>query len=189
MWWILLNKISALCGGPYWHVDSTSTLKGWTIIWIHYIKYDWMAMLEVMTKYMFVMFSFVYSTFTSLCRLYRMVWFLIVSPTQVCLSGHEPGLTHGQSVDPRDGCRPGPSHQLLVPQTGHRHSTATPPRNSNLRGSPLQWKAQLFTRWVKGNLKCLQGWWKKSLTVFRWLNKKSSICILKYRNRWMNLCL
>lgn len=32
-----------------------------------------MAMLEVMTKYMFVMFSFVYSTFTSLCRLYRMV--------------------------------------------------------------------------------------------------------------------
>lgn len=69
MWWILLNKTSALCGGPYWHVDSTSTLKGWTIIWIHYIKYDWMAMLEVMTKYMFVMFSCVYSTFTSLCRL------------------------------------------------------------------------------------------------------------------------
>lgn len=115
--------------------------------------------------------------------------FCFFPSTQVCLSGHEPGLTHGQSVDPRDGCRPGPTHQLLVPQTGHRHSTATPPRNPNLRGSPLQWKAQLFTRWVKGNLKCLQGWWKKSLTVFRWLNKKSSICILKYRNRWMNLCL
>lgn len=32
-----------------------------------------MAMLEVMTKYMFVMLSFVYDTFTSLCRLYRMV--------------------------------------------------------------------------------------------------------------------
>lgn len=37
MWWTRLNKTSVLCGGRYWHVDLTSTLKGWPIIFIMFI--------------------------------------------------------------------------------------------------------------------------------------------------------